>query len=171
MFGLICIFRLHNYSFNLQTMKKTIYAFAVLSSLFLVACGGDKSSDASGEKTEQSGNEMNAGPTLIGEWQLSDMDMGMEIPEESKPMFDALVEEMKANSTMTFKEDGTYISRQAAMGEVTNEKGKYKLDGNKIETTSENGKTEKLDIDLGKDSFTISVMNRGQKMTMTYTRK
>ena len=156
-------------------MKKTIYAFAVISSMFLVACGSDNAegSDESGEKKEQSGGEEKedaSGPSIAGEWQLSDFDMGMEIPEEQKAMFDEMMEEMKANTTMTFNADGTFSSKQSAMGEVTEESGTYKLDGNKLTTTS-NGKTESLDVELKDNTMTIKVEDRGQTMTMTFTKK
>ena len=109
-------------------------------------------------------------PSIVGEWQLSNFDMGMEIPEEQKEMFDKMIEEMKENSTIVFKADGTFTSKQSVMGEVTEETGTYKLDGDKLSTTAD-GKTEELNVELSKSSLVINVVDRGQKMSMTFERK
>lgn len=155
-------------------MKKTIYVFAVISSLFLVACGGDNAGekDGSGEGTEKSGDEKEeaSGPSIVGTWQLSDFDMGMEIPEEQKEMFDKMMEEMKANSAMTFKADGTFMSKQSVMGDIKEESGTYKLDGNKLTTTSD-GKTETLDVEISDKTMKIQLEDRGQTLTMTFSKK
>ena len=42
----------------------------------------------------------------MGEWELVDLDMGMEIPEEQKEMFESAIEEMKEKTVYTFTDDG-----------------------------------------------------------------
>ncbi|PWL32857.1 MAG: hypothetical protein DCO96_00470 [Fluviicola sp. XM-24bin1] len=148
-------------------MKKSIYVFALLSALFLVACENNKSDDSTGEKTEMEADAS----SIVGEWKLSDLDTGMEVPDEARASAEAVVEEMKEKSSMTFNEDGTYVSRQAAQGRVTTETGMYEIEDGKIVTTSEQGNRQVLDIDLGEDSFTLRAKNGDSEMKLTYTRK
>ena len=78
-------------------MKKSIYAFAIMSSLFLVSCGGDSDESSSAEGTEKTaeGAEKEAGPSIVGTWKLTDADMGMEIPAEQQEMYDAMMKQLK----------------------------------------------------------------------------
>lgn len=155
-------------------MKKTIYAFAVISSMFLVACGSDNAegSDESGEKKEQTGDDKEeaSGPSIVGTWGLSDMDMGMEIPEEQQEMFDAMMEEMKANTTYVFTEDGKITMNTFAMGESMTQEGTYELDGNTLKTTVDGQSTEQ-EVKITDKTMSFSIEERGTTMSMTFTRK
>lgn len=152
-------------------MKKTIYAFAVMSSLFLVSCGGDNADDASGEgkeKTEE-GAEKEAGTSIVGTWKLTDADMGMEIPEEQQEMYDAMMKQLKDNTSYTFNEDGTMISN-TFVGEPLEQKGTYKLDGDKLSVDME-GRTDSIKIDLSEETLVMYIEDGGRTMTMTFARK
>ncbi|MDB2657135.1 lipocalin family protein [Crocinitomicaceae bacterium] len=155
-------------------MKKTIYAFAVISSMFLVSCGSDSAEDASGEGTEQSkedGKEDEAsGPSIVGDWKLTDLDMGMEIPEEQKAMFEGIIQEMKDNTLYSFTADGKIIMNTFVMNEKMTQEGTYSLDGEKLTVTMD-GQAKEQNIKLTENSLTFSEEDRGTTMTMTFNRK
>lgn len=154
-------------------MKKTIYAFAVLSSLFLVACGGDNAKDASGEDAEKSSEgaekEEEKGPSIVGTWDLVDVDMGMEIPEDQQDMYDAMVDQLKEHTSYTFNEDGTMISN-SFVGEPVEQKGTYKLEGDKLNVDME-GQSDTIKVDLSEEALVMHIDAGGNSMKMTFTRK
>lgn len=146
-------------------------SIAVMSAMFLVSCGGGESSDTEGKEgnaTEQAQEEeKEQGPSIIGDWQCTDMDMGMEIPEAQQAMFDELIAAM----SYSFKEDGT-MSVTAKMGSnVTTESGTYKVEDNKIIGTKD-GQSDTINIvSLTESELVLGMEDQGVEMTISFEKK
>lgn len=148
-------------------MKKSIYFLAILGALFLVSCAG-KNGDDSGEGIEESTME-SAEKSIVGTWQLTDMDMGTELTSEQEAQFEQMLEKMKESVYYTFNADGTITyggwSADGAMSD-----GTYKLDGGTVEINT-NGITENLRVKIDGDQLTISGEMGGTTNTMVLQRK
>ena len=155
-------------------MKKSIYTFGICLAIGLSSCSGSIE-DAVGEMEEmadEAKEEMKAEPTIVGDWGLSDFDMGMEIPPAQAEMFDAMKKEMIANGTMSYKEDGTYIQNDMMNGQIVKKTGTYSVDGMKLTTTSEDGTSATIEMtSLTDTEMAFAIEDRGNTMTMTYARK
>jgi len=132
-------------------MKKLAsYLLVVLFVGMLASCGG--SGDAKKD--------------IVGTWKLESMDLGQEIPAEQKAMFDAMMETMKKDFVMTFKDDGTYETKKDADG--TPETGKYKVDGKTLITTKDSGKEDKITIvSISSSKMVLEIPDGDKKMKMT----
>ena len=155
-------------------MKKSIYTFGICLALGLYSCSGAIDDTVSGLETiaDKVADEVAAEPTIVGDWGLSDFDMGMEIPAGQEEMFDNMKKEMVANSTMSYKADGTFTQTDKMGGEVKNQTGTYTIDGNVMTTTSSDGAETKVNIaSLTDTEVSFTMEERGSTMTMTYARK
>ena len=147
-------------------MKKSIYTFGLFIAIGLTSCSGSIEDAAAGLE------EMVAEPTMVGDWKLADFDMGMEIPAEQAEMFETMKQEMIANSTMSYKEDGTYSQSDMMQGQAVTKTGTYSVDGDQLTTTSSEGVATTVNISSLTDTeASFSMEERGSKMTMTYTRQ
>lgn len=155
-------------------MKKSIYTFGLFLAIGLTSCSGSIEDAASGleELAEDMKEEATSEPTMVGDWKLSDFDLGQEIPAEQAEMFEAMKQEMIANSTMSYKADGTYSQSDMMQGQATTKTGTYSVEGDQLTTTSEDGITTTVKIaSLTETEASFSMEERGNTMTMTYTRQ
>lgn len=114
-------------------------------------------------------------PTIVGDWKLSDFDIGMEIQAGREELFAKTRKEMLTFSTMSYKADGTYSQKDMMDGEIRTQTGTYLVDGNKLTTitttTSSDGVKTVTNIDKLTDlEATFSLTTGGSTMTMTYIR-
>jgi len=109
-------------------------------------------------------------PSIVGEWQLSDVDIGMEVPADQQEMFDAMLQEMKDNTTYTFTDDGKITMKMSAMGLETVQDGTYTFKKDVLTVTMD-GETSDLDVDLTKDSLKFNESDGDVTMSMTFERK
>ena len=155
-------------------MKKSIYTFGLFIAIGLTSCSGSIEDAAAGleEMAEEAKEEMVAEPTMVGDWKLADFDMGMEIPAEQAEMFETMKQEMIANSTMSYKEDGTYSQSDMMQGQAVTKTGTYSVDGDQLTTTSSEGVATTVNISSLTDTeASFSMEERGSTMTMIYTRQ
>ena len=108
--------------------------------------------------------------SIVGEWKLHEMDLGMEIPQEQQEMFEAMLQEMKDNTLYIFEKDGTIKMQTFVMGERTEQKGTYEVKDNMIITHMEDlDDTTQFTIT---DSLLIfELEERGTTMSMTFKKK
>ncbi len=106
----------------------------------------------------------------MGEWELVDLDMGMEIPEEQKEMFESAIEEMKEKTVYTFTDDGKITMRTSVMGEAMSQEGTYSVKGN-ILTVIFEGESSDQEIDLTDETLSFQESANGVTMSMTFERK
>lgn len=155
-------------------MKKTFFAFAVVGSLFLVSCGGTEGDDTNGEGTEETQDETQdeeeeTGPSIVGEWKLTDFDMGMEVPEGQEEMFAEMKQQLLDNTSYEFKEDGTMTASMYVMDAVETKDGTYKMEGDKL-MVSMDEEEDAIDYTLDDNTLVMMIEEGGQVMTMTFTR-
>lgn len=154
-------------------MKKSIYIFGVCCAIALGSCSESKTDEAAeGAETEEMTTE-EAEPeveiTIVGDWKMSDFDMGMEVPKGQEAMFDKMRKDMIDNSKLSFKADGTYTQTDK-MEVVRTQNGTYSVDGSTLKTTI-NGKSDEMNIaSLTEDKLVLTMEERGSTMTMTYSR-
>ena len=160
-------------------MKKSIYVFSIAAaSLFLVSCGGTAETEETtdGENTEAVENEEEeeeevAEPTIAGTWKLTDMDLGIEIPEGQEEMFADMKATMIENTSYQFNEDGTMTAESYAMDQKQTVTGTYVVEGDQLKTTSE-GKEDSINIvELTEDKLVLGIEDRGSMMTMTFAKQ
>jgi hypothetical protein len=116
--------------------------------------------------------EAKAEPTIFGDWKLADFDMGMEIPEEQKELFNEMKNEMLTYSTISYKTDGSYSNTDMIDGEVKTQTGTYSVDGNQLTTVSNEGIATTANIvSITAKKVSYSLLEGGTTMTVTYVRK
>jgi hypothetical protein len=149
-------------------MKKSIYTFGICLAIGLSSCSGaigDAVADVEGMLEEASE------PTVVGFWELSDLDMGFEIPAEQQSMFDTMKEEMIENSNASYKEDGSFASNDFMDGNMVSTGGTYVVNSDQLTTTSSDGIESSVNITrLTATEMTLSIVDNGSTMTMTYKR-
>lgn len=148
-------------------MKKLLLPMMLLSALVFTSCGGgdtaEKSDDAAKEEVQE--EEVPAEPSIVGTWQCSAMDLGMEMPEEQQAMMD----EMIAKTSYTFDKDGN-MSMTSGMSDIP-VKGTYEYADGKV-TATMNGKTDAIDVaELTESKLVLSMKDRGSEIKMTFERK
>lgn len=152
-------------------MKKSIYTFGICLALGLTAC--TSSLEGTAADLEKIAEDMKAEPKVIGDWGLSDFDLGMEIPAEQQEMFDTMKKEMVAVSTMSYKDDGTYSQNDLMQGEVITQTGTYHVVNGKLTTINDETdipSTTEI-ISLTETELVLSIEDQGNTIKMTYTRK
>lgn len=152
-------------------MKKSIYTFGICLALGLTAC--TSSLEGTAADLEKIAEDMKAEPKVIGDWGLSDFDLGMEIPAEQQEMFDTMKKEMVAVSTMSYKDDGTYSQNDLMQGEVVTQTGTYHVVNGKLTTINDETdipSTTEI-ISLTETELVLSIEDQGNTIKMTYTRK
>ena len=116
--------------------------------------------------------EAKAEPTIVGDWKLADFDMGLEIPEEQKELFNEMKNEMLTHSTISYKTDGSYSNTDMIDGEVKTQTGTYSVDGNQLTTVSNEGIATTVNIvSITAKKVSYSLLEGGTTMTVTYARK
>lgn len=154
-------------------MKKQVYILAIAASFFMVACGGGTEGEAEGttETTEEATEEVveeevAEEASIVGEWKMTDMDMGMEVPAGQEEAFAASIKEAVDATVYTFNEDGS-VNLVSNLGE---ESGTYTVEGSTLTITTK--KTESIDIsELTESTLTLSLSVEGLNMTMNFERK
>ena len=153
-------------------MKKQVYILAVAASFFMVACGSSTEAEAEGteetteEATEEVVEEAAEEASIVGEWKMTDMDMGMEIPAGQEEVFAASVKEAVDATVYTFNEDGT-VNLVSNLGE---EAGTYTVEGTTLTVTTK--KTESIEIkELTGSALTLGISAEGLNMTMSFEKK
>ena len=149
-------------------MKKTMFAFAVIGSMFLVSCGGAEE-DNNQEGTEQQDDKA-AAPSIVGTWQQTGMDMGMEIPEDQKEMYEKTINETVKNTQYTFGEDKSFKVKSMMLGKVINYEGTYSIEGDEL-TTTEEGEDTKFKFTVSESELVISQEDRGATIKLTFKRQ
>ena len=136
-------------------MKK-ITTISFIAVLFFTSCGIFKKD-----------NNAIVSKKIVGTWKLESMDLGQEIPAEQKALFDAMMEQMKKDFAMTFKNDGTYEIQKDAKGET--EVGKYRIgdEGKTLITTTKSGKEDKITIEsISSSKIAFTILDNGKTMKM-----
>jgi flagellar hook assembly protein FlgD len=156
-------------------MKKTMYIFSIAASLFLVSCGGSAdngtdggSADGTEEGTEE--EEEVAEVSIVGTWQMSDLDMGMEIPEGQEELFKTMKEELIKSSSMVFNEDGTMNAKASVDGQASDISGTYTLEGDQLKTVADGKEDTQTVSELTETTLVLKMVDEGTTMTMTYSR-
>ncbi|HEY0261627.1 MAG TPA: hypothetical protein VGB95_01270, partial [Chitinophagales bacterium] len=106
-------------------MKKVFVPIVavMITAMFLTSCKDDKKK------------------ILARTWKVSDIRVSAAIPEEQKPLFDAMLSQMKEYLRVTYKEDGSYSANFLGKTSV----GKWQM-SEKFDTlsaTDETGRTMK----------------------------
>ena len=156
-------------------MKKSMYILTIAASFFMVACGGNSEGEVTAEgnteatedaATEEAVEEVAEEASIVGEWKMTDMDMGMEIPAGSEEAFAASIKEAVDATVYTFNEDGT-MSLVSNLGE---ESGTYSIDGSTLTVTTK--KTETIEVkELTASTLVFGISEEGLNMTMSFERK
>lgn len=144
-------------------MKKLVNLFFVsVIALAVTACSSDKKSD------------------LIGSWKVDSVDfseMLKNMNEEELEMYEAflpMMEESMKSMTLTLEEDGTMNVKSNAMGQESEENGKWSIsdDGKKLTTTSQSGEETVMIInELSANSMEVSLESaEGMGYTMTFVK-
>jgi len=156
-------------------MKKRVLSLAVASTLMLVACGGEQEVEADATDataTEEVAEEVveeeaAEEASIVGVWQCTAIDMGMEVPEEQKA---AMEEAMKASiesTQYTFGDDGT-MTINSQLGEQT---GTYTKDGNTLNAKT-GDKEESIEIgELSATTLVLMIQEEEMQGSMTFERK
>ena len=159
-------------------MKKTIYIFGITTSMiFLMSCGGN--SEGEGSTTEETvttteapaeepmAEEPAEEASIVGVWQMTDMDMGMAPPAGHEEEFKAAIQKSIDATKYTFNEDGS-MNIASEMGPQT---GTYSVNGSTLSSTV-GDKSEDIEIkELTTDKLVLGVTERGSTMTMTFAKQ
>ncbi|MFT6245936.1 MAG: hypothetical protein ACJA0U_000620 [Salibacteraceae bacterium] len=138
-------------------MKKSIFAFAIAGSMFLVSCGMEEENN-NNEETEQPEESQDeaAEPTIIGTWQMTGFDDGYEPSAEEQAMNDKGLEELIKNTVYVFGEDGSLIVKTSMLGTIIEYEETYSIDGETLIMTSEEGEARPFNITVS-DSELIMI--------------
>ncbi len=153
-------------------MKKSFITLVTLSVVFLASCGDkSKSEDKSTTEVENvETSEKKADASIVGKWKMSDVDLGIEIPEEQQAMFEELKNAMISNSSQEYTDDGNVTIVNVVGNDVLTSTGTYTVDGDKLTMVVE-GRTDVVTIKSLTDSgLVLEVEDNGSKMTMTFKR-
>lgn len=113
---------------------------------------------------------------IVGDWKLSDMKMPMpkDATKEQMDMMKTMLDEMKANNTMSFMADGTFAQNASMNGQKVTTKGTWKIsdDGKKLTTTEEGAtKTDEFEIaELTANTFRMKMTERGETLEVIWTK-
>lgn len=149
-------------------MKKIMWTFAICASISLTSCSNSIEDAAAG--LEELAEDVKSEPTVVGFWELSDFDMGVDIPEEQQEMFDNMLKEMIENSNLSIKDDGTYAQNDFLNGEMVSQSGTYVVDGDKMIMKSNDEEASVVISKLTETELAFQVDDNGSTMTMTYKR-
>ena len=101
---------------------------------------------------------------LVNTWTVNDLKYTSEVPKEMQATVTQSVENMKQNFRLTYKADGTYMSR---MNEQVL-KGKWKMNWNSsvITSTLDNGTAKNFKIiELNENKFVFEADEGGERVT------
>jgi len=153
-------------------MKKQVYILAIAASFFMVACGSSNEGEAgTTETTEEVTEEVVEEAaveeaSIVGEWKMTDMDMGMEVPAGQEEAFAVSIKEAVDATLYTFNEDGT-AKLVSNLGE---EDAIYTVEGTTLTVTTK--KTESIEIkELTGSVLTLGISAEGMNMSMSFERK
>lgn len=113
---------------------------------------------------------------ITGDWKFADMTMPIpkDATKEQTDMMKSMLDEMKANNTMSFKADGTFLQNASMGGQKVTSKGTWKVsdDGKKLMTVTEGqDKTDEFEIaELSATTFRMKITDRGETLEMTWTK-
>ena len=143
-----------------------MYTLAFAASLFMVACGGEAETEVNTETTEEVVEEVveetTAEASIVGDWQMTAMDMGMEMPAEQLEAINASI----AKTKYSFSAEGTVT----IVSELGTQEGTYTVDGSSLNTTMD-GKEETANItELTADKLVLSIDVDGTAMAMTFSK-
>lgn len=152
-------------------MKKTFRIMVMASAMGLVACGGDAvteevieatTEEASEEVTEVVEEAEKA--SIVGTWQMTEMDMGITPPPGKEEEFKAAMKESIDQTKYTFNEDGSMVIN-SMLGE---QKGTYSVDGDVL-TSNLEGKEESIEIgELTTNKLVLLVKSEEINGSMTF---
>jgi hypothetical protein len=164
-------------------MKKTMYVFGVAASLLLASCGGTTETapgtDTATDTPEATKAEVEPevvvsdGSSIVGAWQMTDMNLGVEMTTEQEAEMAALMAEMVTGSVYTFNEDGT----MAMVTPQGNESGTYMIvPGGEglvpnLIATSDGGEEQVMMLtELSDNKLVLTMDVDGNVGTMTFSR-
>jgi hypothetical protein len=155
-------------------MNKTIFAFAITAFIFLVSCSPKEESN-NNERTEQPAEEKQdrneaAEPTIVGTWQQTDLDMGVETPADERAMFDKTKRETIDNTEYVFGKDGSLKLKTSMLGTIVKYEGAYLVDNGTFITTLDGGDIS-VNYTVSDSEFVTTQEYRGAIMKMTFKRK
>lgn len=150
-------------------MKKTIYIFGVCCAIALSSCSESKTTEEEKAGEEEVAVEEPEEISIVGNWKMSDIDLGIEIPKGQEATFDKMRKDMIANTKMTYNADGTFTQTDK-MEVVRTIKGTYVVDGNSLKTTVDGEESTMNIASLEANKLVLTMEDRGSTMTMTYSR-
>lgn len=109
-------------------------------------------------------------PSIVGEWQLYDLDLGMEIPADQQDMFNEMLQEMKDNTLYTFKNDGSMTMETYVMGEKDASSGTYEFDDGLLIVDMDD-QIDSVQCNLSDSIMILNLEEAGTKMSMTFKKK
>jgi uncharacterized lipoprotein NlpE involved in copper resistance len=149
-------------------MKKTLFAFALVGSVLFVSC--NNAEENAGEGTEQNADEGKEAPSIVGTWQMSDMDMGIEIPAEELEMYEQTVKETSENTKYTFNADGTFKVNTMMLSRPVDYAGTYTAEGETLSMTEEGAEPVEFGFKVTDTELIVTQEDRGATITMTFER-
>lgn len=150
-------------------MKKTIYIFGVCCAIALSACSEAKTTEEAKAGEEEVAVEEPEEISIVGNWKMSEIDLGIEIPKGQEATFAALRKDMIDNTKMTYNADGTFTQTDK-MEVVRTIKGTYVVDGKSLKTTVDGNEDVMNIASLEANTLVLTMDERGSTMTMTYSR-
>lgn len=163
-----------------------MFALGMAASLFLVSCGGedtpatDNATDTTATADAPVADEPVADEpapaadeaSIVGEWQMTGMDMGMELTPEQEADMAAMVEKMAAETKWNFNADGTMLM----ISPEGEEAGTYEVVegdmGKELKATAAtNGEEQTMMItELTANALVLTMNIEGTVGTMTFSR-
>lgn len=173
---IICIFHLskHTPLNTLSTMKKSLFAFALVGSIFLGSCTNqeentdieDTEQDAAEPKEEKDISET----MLVGTWQQTELTMGEEIPEEELEMLEKTIKETVENTSYIFADDGSYKVNTWMLGRTVQYAGTYSTNGETL-TLSDKDEDVSFTFSISESELTLLQDDEGTVITQVFERK
>ena len=153
-------------------MKKSIFAFAIAGSMFLVSCGTEEENNNNeGIGQSEESQDETAEPTIIGTWQMTGFDDGYEPSAEEQEMRDKGLQELIKNTEYVFGEDGSLKVKTSMLGKIIEYEETYTIDGETLITTSKEGEAPPFNIIVSDSELVMVQKDREYTLKSTFKRQ
>lgn len=155
-------------------MKKTFFSFAIIGASLLASCSAEveETENEGTEQTSENSQEDAAtdGPSIVGTWQQTGLDMGVEIPATEQEMFEETQKATIENTSYTFSADGTFQLKTWMLGRTVEYGGTYTAEGDVLNTTVE-GEETSFNYSITDSELVITQEDGEATITMTFERQ
>jgi hypothetical protein len=158
---------------KLLIMKRSIFAFAIAGSMFLVSCGKEEenNNNEGTEQPDESQEEEAAESPIIGTWQMTGFDDGYEPSAEEQAMHDEELQELIRNTEYVFGEDGSLKVKTSMLGVIIEYEETYSIDGETLITTSEEGEAPPFNFTVSDSKLVMIQKDREYTIKSTFKRE